>query len=97
MVLCIIFEPRPLVFSKWGEDGGNDRLGVGATEIFLSVSPEKEDGKWFHRTMHLIVGVGVRSPYGLPAEFLLCFVPLPVSGLEIGDYSSRLAVWRIVC
>lgn len=47
MVLCIIFEPRPLVFSKWGEDWGNDRLGVGATEIFLSVSPEKEDGKWY--------------------------------------------------
>lgn len=50
----------------------------------------------FQRTMHLIVGVDVRSPYGLPAEFLLCLLPLPVSGLEFGDCSSRLAVWRIV-
>lgn len=44
----------------------------------------------FQRTIHLIVGVGVRSPYGLPAEFL-CLSPLPISRLEFRDYSSRLA------
>lgn len=102
MVLCIIFEPRPLVFSKWGEDGGMIGWGLGRLRFSFPSALRRKmvsgtSHLGFHRTMHLIVGVGVRSPYGLPAEFLLCFVPLPVSGLEIGDYSSRLAVWRIVC
>lgn len=33
-------------------------------------------------------GVGVRSLCRLKAEFLLCFLPLPVSGLESRDYGS---------
>lgn len=62
---------------------------MGLLGFFLSINPEKKGGKGHFpfRVPHIYAlncGVGVGFLCGLRAEFLLRFLPLPLSGLENG-------------